>query len=431
MSPLRPTSTIRALAAVLAFCLAAAACGGDSSESTADSSEPRAEETAEDSADTSDERDDDRSESVEAVEEESADDDVSEDAGAAQAQPLRAGSVDDNEDFPAFLAYQDQFQASGLPVRDIDVSERHLIEVVDSNQRGIPNALITIRANDEAVAEVRTAADGTALVHPTAYDEIDPQDIVSVAVGQSGPIELIRQDPGIVTIVVTDDVAEVSSQQQGIDLDIVFVLDATGSMADEIERLQSTVDTVAASVEQLPGNPSVRLGLVHYRDEGDDYVTRFADLTVDTDEFRAALDDVRADGGGDYPEALDEALDVALNDMGWRDPATTTQIVFVVADAPPQAERDVAQPYDDSMRDAAARGIRVFPIASSGSSDDAEYVFRQLAQFTGARFVFLSYGAGGSQALGSETDIESADYDELPLDELIIRLVREEIEPLG
>ena len=76
--------------------------------------------------------------------------------------------------------------------------------------------------------------------------------------------------------------------------------------------------------------------------------------------------------------------------------------------------------YDESIRTAVSRGIKVFPVASSESDDQAEAVFRQIAQATGARFVFLSYGAGGA-ATGASTDIDSTDYEELALDDLVVR----------
>ena len=81
------------------------------------------------------------------------------------------------------------------------------------------------------------------------------------------------------------------------------------------------------------------------------------------------------------------------------------------------------------MLEAAERGIKIFPVSSSGTDDQAEFVFRQLAQFTGGRYVFLTYGAGG-RATGEATDITERDYEELSLDDLIVRLVTEEIAAL-
>ena len=109
-----------------------------------------------------------------------------------------------------------------------------------------------------------------------------------------------------------------------------------------------------------------------YRDEGDTFVTSTFDFTADIDAFRAALNDVVADGGGDYPEALEEGLASALSTPSWRDPASTVQLVFLVGDAPPRLDRQVPVEYPAAVGDAVARGIKVFPIASSESDDQAE-----------------------------------------------------------
>ena len=166
-----------------------------------------------------------------------------------------------------------------------------------------------------------------------------------------------------------------------------------------------------------------------YRDEGDEFLNRTFDFTPDIGDFSEALSAVVALDGGDYPEALDEALAAALSRPSWRSAADTVQLVFLVADAPPQVLRQVPVPYTDSMRDAARRGIKIFPVSSSGTDDQAEFVFRQLAQFTGARYVFLTYGAEG-RATGASTDIDQRDYEELSLDDLIVRLVAEELAAL-
>ena len=109
-------------------------------------------------------------------------------------------------------------------------------------------------------------------------------------------------------------------------------------------------------------------------------------------------------------------------------PPTTLQLMFLVADAPPHVERQV-NGYDESIRSAVSRGIKIFPVASSESDDQAEAVFRQIAQATGARFVFLSYGAGGLRPARRPTST-STDYEELALDDLVVRLVAEEVAAL-
>jgi hypothetical protein len=166
-----------------------------------------------------------------------------------------------------------------------------------------------------------------------------------------------------------------------------------------------------------------------YRDSADSFLSSTFDFTGDVSSFRAALSKVIADGGDDYPEALEEGLAEALSAPSWRDPSTTVQLVFLVADAPPHIDRQVDTTYPDSIASAARRGLKIFSVASSESDDQAEAVFRQLSQATGGRFVFLTYGAGGA-ATGANTDIGRTDYEELALDDLVVRLVTEELATL-
>ena len=207
----------------------------------------------------------------------------------------------------------------------------------------------------------------------------------------------------------------------------MFLVDATGSMADEIAKIQDTIFDVAAQIDALPGNPSARYGLVTYRDRGDSYVTRINDFTPDVTEFSRNLDMVRAGGGGDYPESLNEGFHNALHDVEWRG-AEAVKLIFLVADAPPHL--DYAQDFDYAveMDTAARRGIKIFPIASSGLDDQGEYIFRQIAQYTQGRFIFLTYaGPTNGGAPGDETTHHVDDYSVENLDQLLVRLVEAEL----
>jgi hypothetical protein len=334
---------------------------------------------------------------------------------------LRAGSVDDNADFDRYLAYLGSIHSLGIPLRDLDPTGRIVIAVTGSNGLPVAGAEVVVSVDGSPIARVRTTADGTVRFHPALYGAADAQELEIAAGGQT------------ITVAPGSTVELTANQSGGADgpvaIDILFLLDATGSMGDEIDRLKTSIDSVAARISALEPAPDVRFAMTLYRDLDDDFVTATYDFTVDVDAFRAALADVRAEGGGDYPEALDEGLAEALTAPAWRDPATTIQLVFLVADAPPQIGREVAVAYPQSIVDAISRGVKIFPIASSDSDDQAEAVFRQLAQTTGARFVFLSYGAAGA-ATGGSTDIASTDYEELALDDLVVRLVGEELAAL-
>lgn len=342
--------------------------------------------------------------------------------GEAVDGALRAGSVDDNERFDDFLAYLQRLRDAGIVLRDHDPTGRIVATVTGTSGRPVAGAEVVITTGGTEVARLRTTADGTVRFHPAVHG----------GAADAGTFEL-ASGGATVTAAPGDAVAITSDAEGGatapVALDVVFLLDATGSMGDEIDRLRTSIDSVAERIAALEPAPDVRFGMTLYRDEGDAFVTSTYDLTSDLAAFRAALADVQAGGGGDYPEALDEALAEALSAPAWRDPATTIQLVFLVADAPPQVGRDVPVPYTESIVEAMERGAKVVPIASSESDDQAEGVFRTIAQATGARFVFLSYGAAGA-ATGASTDIDATDYEELALDDLVVRLVAEELDAL-
>ena len=117
--------------------------------------------------------------------------------------------------------------------------------------------------------------------------------------------------------------ADVKEQaaREAVALDLLFLLDATGSMADEIHQLKVTIDEVAQRIYRLPGDVDVRLGMTLYRDEFDSFLTATFDLTPDVDAFDEALTAVVADGGDDHPETLAEAL----SQPSWRPAEETVQ----------------------------------------------------------------------------------------------------------
>ena len=346
------------------------------------------------------------------------DDDVVYESEQPQAT-LTGGSIDDNERFVDYLAYRDDFFGLGIRVRDLDPGGRIVVTV--TGEGGLPAAGAEVVVVGEGVeVSLRTTADGTVRFHPEAYAAgAGP---FTVSAGGATTVATRGHSVALETSLPT-------AAGETVALDVLFLLDATGSMEDEIHQLKITIDEVAQRIHRLPGDVDVRLGMTLYRDEFDSFLTSTFDLTPDVAAFAEALSAVVADGGDDYPEALDEALADALSQPSWRSAADTVQLVFLVADAPPQVQRQVPVPYTESMREAAQRGIKIFPVSSSGTDDQAEFVFRQLAQFTGARYVFLTYGAEG-RATGAASDIDQRDYEELSLDDLIVRLVAEELAAL-
>ena len=186
-------------------------------------------------------------------------------------------------------------------------------------------------------------------------------------------------------------------------------------MGDEMAYLQAELDSIVARLEQEAGDLDLRIGVVVYRDEGDDYVVRSIPLTGDIHALRAALAEQEAGGGGDTPEAVDQAV-AAAGRMQWRPGAA--KAMLLVADAPPHAE--ALAPTLASTQKLRALGVQVVPVAASGVEHSAEYVMRTMAALTQGRYIFLTDDSGVGN---SHAEPNLACYVVTRLDQLIGRVL--------
>lgn len=122
--------------------------------------------------------------------------------------------------------------------------------------------------------------------------------------------------------------------------DIVFAIDATGSMKDDIQKLKEK--WLPALVEGLKEFNDVRLGLVFYRDYGDNFFAnglpvKYYDFTSDVQTFVKNVRSLRIIGseGGDIPEAVYEALYASMEFFKWR--ADASKKVILIGDAEPHS----------------------------------------------------------------------------------------------
>ncbi|MEZ4733538.1 MAG: VWA domain-containing protein [Caldilineaceae bacterium] len=350
----------------------------------------------------------------------------------AQLEPVTAGVTDDNEQWQDYLTYLNRHRDVYANKRD--VSERYVITVVDETARPVHDATVEIYTGEMLLFTGRTDAGGRLLFHPLALDRTSQwqqeRDYRVVArkgfVARSATFARDQQPQWAITL--TEPERPASAQ-----LDLLFLMDATGSMGDEIDKLKASMADIADQLATLPERPDVRYGLVAYRDQGDAFVVRPYDFTPDLYAFQRNLAALRADGGGDEPEALNEALHRSLNDLPWRN-EDTVRLIILVADAPPHLDYHWEHfRYDTDMIEAVRRGIKIFPVGASNLNRDGEYIFRQLAQFTGGKFVFLTYAEGRdpSSGPGTETVHEVETYSVDTLDRLVVRLVRDELAKLS
>ncbi len=214
-----------------------------------------------------------------------------------------------------------------------------------------------------------------------------------------------------------------------VPLDILFVMDTTGSMGEEIERLKETIEIIYRNLAAVSPRPRIRFGMVLYRDREDEYVTRVVPLTDRLDVFQAALSQVQADGGGDTPEDLQSALHDALRKIEWAQGGV--RMGFIVTDAPPQLYRDQAFHYVRSALEARSRAIKLYAVGTGGLNIDGEYVLRQIAQLTRGRYIFLTYGdeTGNNEGgrPGSVSHHTGSNYTNERLEAVVIRFAREEL----
>lgn len=342
----------------------------------------------------------------------------------APSAPVTAGMVDDNADFGEYLRFRERTQVNH---RARDVRERYLLQVRDARGIVVPDAEVAVQSPSGAAMWARTDAGGRAWLHPDAFDRAHSS-LYEVTVrkeGQQSSAFLRRGQKSAVDVVLADSAAPARAR-----LDLVFLIDATGSMADEIGRLKTTLRRIANEVAQLPSRPDTCFGLVAYRDQGDEFLLRSHDFTNDLGAFQGVLNALQASGGGDYPEAMNEALHETVHRLSWRG-SGATRMVVLLADAPPHLD-DGGPQYDDDMLAALGKGIKIFSVGASGLDKQGEVVQRQMAQYTGGRFVFLTYKDAERPASGPgrETVHDVSNYSVQTLDRLIVRLVTEELAQL-
>jgi von Willebrand factor type A domain len=187
-------------------------------------------------------------------------------------------------------------------------------------------------------------------------------------------------------------------------VDVVFAVDTTGSMGGLIESAKRTVWSIATHIRRTDPDAQLRVGLVAYRDIGDDYVTRDFALTPDLDAVFAELSSYRAAGGGDTPEDVDAALDDTVHKMQWR--ADAKKLVFLVGDAPPASRGDVPA-YEISAREAGEKQIIINTIRC-GWDPDTERTWQQIASLAHGQFSTIQQD-GGVQQIATPYDDKLAE----------------------
>ena len=202
-------------------------------------------------------------------------------------------------------------------------------------------------------------------------------------------------------------------------LDLGFLVDATGSMGDEMSFLQRELEDIVRRVRATEPDLDIRMSVVFYRDRGDAFITKSLPFTRHAEEAVSFISGTTADGGGDYPEDMNAGLEAMMRQRWSRD--AVPQMLFLLADAPPHRYAGQDYTYHEAIQDAAASGIAIYPIAASGVDKPTEFLFRAMAVMTGGKYVFLTddSGVGNSH---EEPDITG--YTVEKLNDLMVREIR-------
>lgn len=201
--------------------------------------------------------------------------------------------------------------------------------------------------------------------------------------------------------------AQIQIPNQHPVVDVVFVLDTTGSMGGLIDAAKEKIWSIATTMAQAEPAPRIRIGLVGFRDRGDDYVTKVIDLSTDLDSMYAKLMDFQADGGGDGPESVNQALHDAVHRMSWSQDPNAYKAVFLVGDAPPHMDYQDDMKYPVVIAEARSRDIVVNAI-QCGTDGTTAASWREIATLADGNY-FQVEQHGSAVAIATPFDEKLAE----------------------
>ncbi len=189
-------------------------------------------------------------------------------------------------------------------------------------------------------------------------------------------------------------------------VEVCFVLDTTGSMSGLIEGAKAKIWSIANQVIKRKPTPEVRIGLIAYRDRGDEYITKRFDLTDDIDAVFKNLTSFKADGGGDEPESVNQALDEAVNKITWSADKSVLKVIFLVGDAPPHMDYKDDKKYPDICKEAAKKDL-IINTVQCGTIAATGPIWQEIAKASEGEYAAIEQG-GNMAVVSAPQDVEIA-----------------------
>lgn len=339
--------------------------------------------------------------------------------GIASSKLLTAGEIND---FSKWKMWQDLNKgelATYQKTWEIAPSGRYTVMLQSESGIPIVDAIVQLLLNRDVVFTTRTDNTGKAECWLTIRNETpEVNGKLSIQITYDGKVSTINK---------------VSAFENGLNhqklniscqdiqnVDVAFVVDATGSMGDEISFLQAEMSDVIFQSKQISNKLNFRFANVYYRDAGDSYVTKSMNFNRILSESDAFINEQSAGGGGDFPEAMDIGLDSAINNLSWSESARA-RILFLILDAPPHQGPQINERLQRLILQAAEKGIRIVPVGASGIDKSTEYLMRALALGTNGTYTFLTDHSGiGNSHIKPSTD----SYEVETLNAILVRILK-------
>ena len=348
--------------------------------------------------------------------------------GGAEAGVVTAAEWNDllNWDFWGKLMTGDYSKMNGY--WGFNTSKRIAVKLVGEGDKPVVGVPVKLLKGEECLWETISDNKGEANLWLAVNNVQDPVSVADCRVVIDGAEQ--PDAPSLwawdATEPVINEYTVASSASLGNTVDIAFIVDATGSMGDEISFLKSDLQSILTKVGEMETDRTIYTGTVFYRDsDGDEYLTKFSPFTTDISSTMGFIGEQYADGGGDTPEAVHSALEAALSDLQWHKSAYS-KMAFLILDAP--AHRDhpgVIESLQKSVRQFASMGVKLIPVFCSSYEKDCEFMCRQFAILTGGTYVFLTNDSGVG---GDHIQASVGDYQVEHLNTLMVRLITKYIQ---
>lgn len=336
--------------------------------------------------------------------------------GPGQIEPgqLTAGEWSDLKNWDFWNHALAQADFSGMPAKwGYNLSDRYSVHVANASDVPMVNVKVElIDANDQILWVSQTDNLGTAELWPRLRGGV-PGGPLTIRIDGSNTFAAIPYSQGV------NEITYQTGPANGAD--IAFIVDATGSMGDELSYLQSELVDVINEVESNQNGATINTAAVFYRDQNDDYLTRKSDFSSTVGTTASFIQDQQAAGGGDYPEAVHDGLREGISALQWST-NTRARIAFLLLDAPPHEEEQIKAEIKALVDLASQKGIKIIPVLASGGNKDTEFLLRYMAIATNSTYTFITDHSG----IGNDhIEPSIGDYQVEYLNDLMVRLINQ------